>query len=165
MMDRFTRFHSSYGCKVNPSCLIPILLAFSLVQDPGFRPSHFFPRFPVRPLPLPAHPYLHATLRFRQHSSSTFVVCSLTLQMYVSGSLGTPPSAVIWGALPLKLFVMFMFLSNAMPSLAFGGLICRAWCKRLVICLQQSRLMWGRPRGKGRTCCRSRPPGPSRASY
>ena len=62
MMDRFTRFHSSYGCKVNPSCLIPILLAFSLVQDPGFRPSHFFPRFPVRPLPLPAHPYLHATL-------------------------------------------------------------------------------------------------------
>ena len=74
------------------------------------------------------HPYLPATSAF-----------SATLQLYlrsaqldtadesVTGSLGTPPSAVVCAALPLK--PLIMFLSSALPFLRFGGLICGLWCK------------------------------------
>ena len=92
MMDCFTPFHSSPGSiEANFSRLIPNLLALSLIQDPEFYPSHLFPHF------------LHALirhrptficmphLRFRQQSSFTFVLRSLTLQMYVTGGLGHRP--------------------------------------------------------------------------
>ena len=125
MMDCFTRFHS-YGCKVNLSCLIPILLAFSLVQDQGFCPSHLFPRFPVRPHPLPAHPYLHATSAF----SPTLQFFLRSVQLDTADvrfrQLGDTALCCRLGCAAIETVRQVMFLSNALPSLAFRGLICRA---------------------------------------
>ena len=66
-----------------------------------------------------------------------------SVDVSVIGGLGTPPSAVVWAALPLKMLITF--LSNVLPFMGFGGLICRLWNKRRATFYQQSRLVWGRP--------------------
>ena len=91
--------------------------------------------------PIRHQPILICTLhlRFRQLSSFTCARPNSTLQMSVTGGLGTPPSAVVWAALPLK--PPIMLLSSALPYLRFGGLICGLWCKRRATFYQQSCLV------------------------
>ena len=139
-MDRFTPFHPSFGyVETNLSSFVSHLLAFTFSQGSSFQPLR---RLPHDSHPPPTHPYLHATSAF-----------SATLQLYlrsaqldtadVTGGLGTPPSAVVWAALPLK--PPIMFLSSALPFLRFRGLICGLWCKQRATFYQQSCLVWGKP--------------------
>jgi len=87
--------------KANLSSLISSLLAYSLTRDLPFRPSCNMPHLLYNTHPPPDHPYLHATSVFLA-TLQLYDWRSWTQQMYVISGLGTPPSVVIWAALPLR---------------------------------------------------------------
>ena len=117
MMDRFTLFHSSRSIETNLSRLIPNLLPFSLVQDPEFYPSHLF-HISCTPSSAIGPPSSACLIYVFGNISALPSFCVARHCKFTLPALGTPSSAVFWGALPLKLFVMF--LSSALPSLTSG---------------------------------------------